>query len=134
MRHEALITEEKFEAAHRGHVRGRRRGKDLLSGRVLCGMCGKRMSIEINGDGRAMYRCRSRGQCCDQPRRTNKGLHRAARLGLGLLAHDEQLREAIRRHLGRTGRTDRRGRRRAGRRPADALADLREIARIPTGV
>ena len=89
-KHEPLITSEEFEAAHLGHVPGRRRGRDLLSGRVFCGLCGKRMAVEQNGEGRVMYRCRHRGKGCDQPRRTNKGLHLAARLGLRLLAQDPE--------------------------------------------
>ena len=36
--HEAIITPEAFAAAHRGRVRGRARGTDLLSGRVRCGL------------------------------------------------------------------------------------------------
>ena len=36
--HEAIITPEQFAAAHRGRVRGRARGTDLLSGRVRCGL------------------------------------------------------------------------------------------------
>ena len=123
-RHEALVTPEEFAAAHRGHVPGRRRGTDLLSGRVFCGLCHKRMAIEVNGDGRAMYRCRHRGRGCAQPRRTNTGLHRAALLGMRLLAHDSELQEAIRRELGRTGGQVPKGRRPTGRRPADTLADL----------
>jgi site-specific DNA recombinase len=38
-RHEAIITPEQFAAAHRGRVKGRARGTDLLSGRVRCGLC-----------------------------------------------------------------------------------------------
>src|ERR1039458_1371845 len=93
-KHEPLITSEEFEAAHLGHVPGRRRGRDLVSGRVFCGLCGKRMAVEQNGEGRVMYRCRHRGKGCDQPRRTNKGLHLAARLGLRLLAQDPELQAA----------------------------------------
>jgi len=93
-KHEPLITSGEFEAAHLGHVPGRRRGRDLLSGRVFCGLCGKRMAVEQNGEGRVMYRCRHRGKGCDQPRRTNKGLHLAARLGLRLLAQDPELQAA----------------------------------------
>lgn len=127
--HEALISEEEFLAAHRGHVPGRRRGGDLLSGRVVCGLCGKRMAIETNGDGRSMYRCRSRGQGCSQPRRTNRGLHRAALLGLRLVADDDELGEAIRQLLGRTGRVGREVHRPAERAPAIALAELTERRR-----
>lgn len=94
--HEALISEELWAAAHRGRVPGRRRGSDLLSGRVVCGLCGRRMSIESNGQGQSSYRCKHRGRGCDQPGRSNKGLIRAAVLGMRLLGHDEQLRTAIR--------------------------------------
>ena len=40
-KHEPIITPEDFERAHRGRVPGRRRGKDMLSGRVRCGRCGQ---------------------------------------------------------------------------------------------
>ena len=99
--HEALITPETFTAAHRGRVKGRHRGKDLLSGRVRCGMCGRLMAIDQNGEGRKMYRCHHRGKGCKQPRRTNEGLLRAAVLGLRLIGTDEQLKEAIRQELER---------------------------------
>jgi site-specific DNA recombinase len=129
--HEALVTEEEFAAAQRGFVKGRRRGRDLLSGRVLCGLCGKRMAVETNGQGRTMYRCHHRGKGCAQPRRTNVGLHRAALLGMELLAHDRQLQEAIRRQLAGTRCPDGRasGHRRRDRRTAaerlGVLADKR---------
>jgi site-specific DNA recombinase len=97
--HEAIITAEEFAAAKRPHVPGRRRGSDLLSGRVFCGLCGRRMAIEINGDKRAMYRCRHRGKGCGQPRRSTKGLHRAALVGMRLIAEDEKLNTAIRQEL-----------------------------------
>jgi DNA invertase Pin-like site-specific DNA recombinase len=35
--HEAIVSEEEWQAAHRGRVRGRRRGRHLLAGRVRCG-------------------------------------------------------------------------------------------------
>jgi site-specific DNA recombinase len=127
--HQPLITPEEFEAAHLGHVPGRRRGRDLLSGRVFCGLCGKRMAVEQNGVGRVMYRCRHRGNGCDQPRRTNKGLHLAARLGLRLLAQDRALQAAIREELRRTGRTGQRTERRAGAAPPGRLAALSERRR-----
>ena len=127
--HEPVITAEEFEAAHRGHVPGRRRGGDLLSGRVVCGLCRKRMAVEQNGDGRVMYRCRHRGTGCDQPRRTNKGLHLAARLGLRLLAQDLELQAAIREELRRTGRTVPRTGRRAGATPPERLVALSDRRR-----
>ena len=127
--HKALVTPEEFGAAHRGHVPGVRRGKDLLSGRVLCGLCSKRMAIEQNGQGREMYRCRSRGTGCDQPRRTNTGLHKAALLGLCLIGGDQELQEAIRRQLARTGQVAPLDHLPARRRPASALMELSERRR-----
>src|ERR1039458_774650 len=128
-KHEPLTTSGEFEAAHLGHVPGRRRGRDLLSGRVFCGLCGKRMAVGQNGGGRGMYRWRHRGKGCDQPRRTNKGLHLAARLGLRLLAQDPELQAAIREELRRTGRTGQRTARRDGAAPAERLAALSERRR-----
>ncbi len=100
-RHEAIITPEQFAAAHRGRIKGRPRGTDLLSGKVRCGLCHRLMSIDRNGEGRRLYRCHHRGQGCAQPRRTNVGLHRAAVLGLRLIGDDEQLQAAIRLELER---------------------------------
>ena len=62
--HEAIITPEAFAAAHRGRVRGRARGTDLLSGRVRCGLCQRLMALDQNGEGRKLYRCHHRGQGC----------------------------------------------------------------------
>ena len=45
-----LSVREDFEAAHLGHVPGGRRRSDLLSGRVFCGLCGRRTAVEQNGD------------------------------------------------------------------------------------
>ena len=89
--HEAIITPEAFAAAHRGRVKGRARGTDLLSGRVRCGLCQRHMALDQNGEGRKLYRCHHRGQGCRQPRRTNVGLHRAAVLGLRLIGDDVEL-------------------------------------------
>ena len=100
-RHEPIITPEQFAAAHRGRIKGRPKGTDLLSGRVRCGLCQRLMSIDRNGEGRRLYRCHHRGQGCSQPRRTNTGLHRAAVLGLRLIGDDEQLQAAIRLQLER---------------------------------
>ncbi len=125
--HEPILTQEEFEAAQRGHVPGRRRGKDLLSGRVFCGLCGRRMSVETNGDGRSMYRCRSRGSGCNQPRRTNRGLLLAALLGVDEVSSNRALQAAIRGHLAGPGATDGSGstrRRPDQRRSAEALAQL----------
>jgi len=133
--HEPIVTEEEWHAANRGFVRGRRRGKDLLSGRVRCGLCGRRMPVAQNGTGRVMYRCRHRGQGCKQPARTNTGLVKAAVLGLGLVGRDQRLQEAIRRQLsgggrGKPGRASRR-RRTA---PADALKTLSDQRRKLLGL
>ncbi len=124
--HEALVTPEEFAAAHLGFVPGRPRGRDLLSGRVFCGLCGRRMAVEVNGDGRTMYRCRHRGAGCHQPRRTNVGLIRAAVLGISLLSQDERLQSAIRRELAGKGRTrlGHDARRHSRRTPAKTLALL----------
>jgi site-specific DNA recombinase len=109
--HEALITAEEFLAANRGFVPGRRRGADLLSGRVRGGLCRRLMPVDQNGDGRVLYRCRHRGWGCGQPARTNTGLVRAAVLGLALTGQDERLQEATRRWP--TGQSEVRGRRSA---------------------
>jgi hypothetical protein len=83
------------------------------------------MAVSQNGEGRVLYRCRHRGQGCDQPARTNTGLRRAAVLGLKLLSADEELQEAIRRNLTDGGRTTpgvARRRQRPG--PAESLRAL----------
>ena len=97
--HEPLVTSELWKASRRGRTAGRRRGRDLLSGRVVCGRCGRQMSIDQNGQGQSHYRCRHRGQGCKQPARSSGGLLRAAVLGLRLLGQDMDLQEAIRRQL-----------------------------------
>ncbi len=128
--HEPIITSAEFEAAHRGRVPGRRRGRDVLSGKVRCGLCSKLMAVEILSDGRCLYRCWHRGAGCRQPRRTNTGLHRAAVLALRLLGGDERLQEAIRRQLsGAAGREAAPSRRRARQHPGEALAALSERRR-----
>ena len=127
--HEPIITQAEFDAAHRGRVPGRRKGRDLLSGKVQCGLCGKRMSVEILRDGRCLYRCWHRGAGCKQPRRTNTGLHRAAGLAMRLLGRDERLQEAIRRQLAGTARREPAARRRARQRPGEALAALSDRRR-----
>ena len=100
-RHEAIITPEQFAAAHRGRVKGRARGTDLLSGRVRCGLCQRLMALDQNGQGQRLYRCHHRGRGCPQPRRTNVGLLRAAVLGLRLIGDDTELQAAIRKELER---------------------------------
>ena len=122
--HEPLVTVSVFDAAHRGRVSGRRRGKDLMSGRVICGLCRRRMSIEQNGQGQAHYRCRHRGQGCQIPSRSNRGLLRAAGLGLALLC-DQEIREAIRKHLEAMRRTDGTAARRSAPGAAERLTGLR---------
>lgn len=83
-----------------------------MSGRVICGLCERRMSIDSNGQGQRQYRCRHRGKGCAVPSRSNHGLVRAASLGMSLLC-DEEIREAIRRRLGSDAETARQGRRRS---------------------
>lgn len=129
--HEPLLSEEEWRAAHSRHTKGVRRSRDVLSGRVVCGLCGKRMSVQQNGQGSVTYKCYSRGQGCDQPSRSNKGLARAVVLGLSLLRTDESLLAAIRGRLTRRARPavgrPRRGR---GQSPADLLAELSERRRM----
>ena len=129
-RHEPIITEAEFHAAHRAFGKGVQRSKDVLSGRVLCGLCGRRMAVSQNGKGSMRYTCRHRGQGCDQPARSTKGLSRAAVLGLSLLGRDERLQAAIRRELAGGGRTAPRGASRRRRSdPAKALAVLSDQRR-----
>jgi site-specific DNA recombinase len=122
--HEPLVTAEQFDAAHRGRVPGRKRGRDLMSGRVTCAGCGRRMSIDSNGQGQIHYRCKHRGTGCKIPARSNRGLLAAAGLGISLL-YDTEIRTAIRKHL-----EDRRapdpGRRRRAPDHAATLAKLRD--------
>jgi site-specific DNA recombinase len=128
-KHEPIITEAEFEAAHRGFTRGKRRGRDLLSGHVRCGVCSRAMSITQNGQNNRQYKCAHRGSGCRVPLRSNKGLLRAALLGLELLASDESLQDAIRRQLEGARRQARQGRSRAPRVAPDALAALTERRR-----
>ena len=99
--HEPLVTEAQFDAAQRAHTPGQRRSKDLLSGRVRCGLCERVVGVEYNDRGQAIYRCKHRGTGCDVPGRSAKGLHRAALLGLDLLGQDHELQAAIRTELSR---------------------------------
>ena len=129
-RHEAIITEAEFHAAHRAIAKGIQPSKDILSGRVICGPCGRRMALSQNGKGSLRYTCRHRGVGCPQPARSSKGLSRAAVLGLSLLGSDKRLQEAIRRELAGGGRREpSRARRRHRADPAKALADLSERRR-----
>ncbi len=97
--HQPLVTPELFESAQRGNSTGKRIGKDLLSGRVKCGVCGKRIAIDSTGRNEGIYRCKHRGKGCDVAGRSAKGLHRAAKLAMRVLAQDEELQDAIRQQL-----------------------------------
>jgi site-specific DNA recombinase len=101
--HEPLVTEAEFAAAHRGHIPARRRSRQLLAGRVRCGLCGRLAAVEYSTAGLALFRCRHRGNGCSMPRRAAAGLERAAVLGLSLIGRDEGLRAAIRRRLDDAG-------------------------------
>lgn len=129
-KHEPIVTPEEWHAAHRGHSKGVRRSRDLMTGRVVCGLCGRRMVVQQNGKGSLTYKCHHRGKGCDQPSRSTKGLTRAAVFGLSLLHHDERLQEAIRRKLaGGARRAPGRGRRGRGPAPAETLGTLSENRR-----
>lgn len=97
--HDPLVSEDEWQNAHRGTAKGVRQSSDPLSGRVVCGLCNRKMVVAQNGKGHLTYRCRHRGQGCDQPSRSNLGLARAAVVGLREIGHDEGLRGAIRRRL-----------------------------------
>jgi hypothetical protein len=60
------------------------------------------MAVNQNGKGSLFYKCRHRGEGCDQPARSTEGLFRAAVLGLSLLSSDERLLAAIRKELARS--------------------------------
>ena len=124
--HEPIITQEEWHAAHQGLAKGVQPARDLLTGRVFCGLCGRRMAIAQNGKGDVTYKCRHRGLGCAQPARSTKGLSRAAVLGMRLLGHDTQLQEAIRRQMTGVTRTGpgraRRGRRQPAAETQAALA------------
>jgi site-specific DNA recombinase len=97
--HAPLVNELQFNAAQRGHTKGKRRSKHLLSGKIRCGLCGRVAGIEYNDRMHAFYRCRNRGQGCKQPARAANGLERAAVLGIRVLADDVDLQSAIRHQL-----------------------------------
>jgi site-specific DNA recombinase len=127
--HDALVSEEEWLAAHRGTAKGVRQSHDPLSGRVVCGLCNRRMVVAQNGKGSVTYKCHHRGQGCAQPSRSNFGLARAAVMGLRLVGHDEGLREAIRRRLAGGG-PDAAGPRRTRRAaPAKTLKSLNDERR-----
>ena len=126
--HEPLVTPEQFEAAHRGRVPGQKRGRDLMSGRVVCGLCGRRMCIDVNGKGQRHYRCKHRGKGCKIAARSNRGILDAAALGLTLLC-DAELQEAIREHLEARRGKARQGRTRRAPGAAERLSSLHEQRR-----
>ncbi|MGC2486479.1 MAG: recombinase family protein [Acidimicrobiales bacterium] len=97
--HPPLVSRQDFERAQRGHTPGQRRSRDLLSGKVRCGLCGRVAGVHYNDRNQAIYRCRHRGRGCDQSGRSAKGLQRAALLGLKVLSSDEVLQSAIRAQL-----------------------------------
>ena len=97
--HPPLVTPEQFEAAQRGNSTGKAIGKDLLSGRVKCGNCGRRIAIDSNGRNEGIYRCKHRGKGCTVAGRSAKGLHKAAKLAMRVLAEDQELQDAIRQQL-----------------------------------
>ena len=101
--HEPIITEAEWQAAQRAHTKGVRRSKDPLSGRVICGLCGRKMSVMQNGKGSVFYRCWHRGKGCKAASKSTRGIGRAAVKGLSLLGRDDGLREAIRRRLAGRG-------------------------------
>jgi hypothetical protein len=72
----------------------------VLSGKVRCGLCGKVAGVHYNERSQATYRCRHRGKGREQPGRSPNGLHRAAVLGLRVMAADTELQQAIRDQLG----------------------------------
>jgi hypothetical protein len=82
------------------------------------------MTMEDNGSGHVHYRCRHRGEGCKLPRRSVRGLTRAAVLGLALIGQDERLRDAIRQQLVGPGVEPRQGRRRGRQAAPNALAAL----------
>ncbi len=127
--HEPLVSEEEWQNAHRGAAKGVRQSSDPLSGRVICGLCDRRMVVAQNGKCHLTYQCHHRGQGCAQPSRSNLGLARAAVMGLRLVGHDEGLRKAIRRRLAGGGTdaagTPRRTPRAAPAKTLKALTDER---------
>jgi site-specific DNA recombinase len=123
-RHEPLVEREEWDAAQRAHLQGRRRSKDVLAGRVRCGLCGRAATVDYNQDGHLLYRCHHRGAGCKQPRRAARGLARAVVLGLRLVGTDEDLQAAIRQELAEPGPDARQGAGRGGRSSGRALAEL----------
>jgi DNA invertase Pin-like site-specific DNA recombinase len=58
--HDPIVTADEWTAARRPHIRGRRRGRDVLSGRVRCGLCRRVVGVDYNERGQAIYKCRHR--------------------------------------------------------------------------
>ena len=124
-RHEAVVTDAEFRAAQRALGKGVQPASDVLTGRVRCGLCQRRMAVAQNGKGSKFYLCRHRGAGCAQSAHSTKGLARAAVLGLSLLRSDERLLGAIRRKLASGGRAEpSRARRPHAASPAQALERL----------
>ena len=121
--HEPLVSETDFEIMQRRTGTVGRTGKDLLSGRVNCGVCGRRASVDTNDRGQRIYRCWNRGKGCRIPGRSANGLHRAARLGINELRTDDRLVEAIRDQL--RSSSDRAGGGDAAASRSGAIAKLR---------
>jgi DNA invertase Pin-like site-specific DNA recombinase len=97
--HAPLVSEEQFNGAQRGHTPGVRRSKDLLSGKVRRGLCGRVAGVRYNDRNQAMYLCCHRGKGCRQPGRSAQGLQRAARVGFTVLGADADLQATIRLQL-----------------------------------
>ncbi len=95
-RHTPLVSLETFNACTRSHTPGVRRSKDLLSGKVRCGLCRRVSTVKYNDRNQALYHCKHRGEGCKQPGRSALGLQRAALLGLKVLRDDQDLQAAIR--------------------------------------
>lgn len=93
--HTPLITLRLFNAAQGGHTPGIRRSRELLSGKVRCGICCRVAGVKYNERKQVLYKCRHRGRGCKQPARAANGLHRAARLAITLLGSDADLLQAI---------------------------------------
>lgn len=98
--HEAIITAEEFEAAQRAFAPRRgRRSREVLAGRVRCGICRRAAAVEYRQNGQPVFRCRHRGSGCDMPRRPARALEMAMLIGMRVLGSDEELRAAIRRQF-----------------------------------
>lgn len=98
--HEAIITAEEFGAAQRAfEPRRGRRSREVLAGRVRCGVCRRIAAVEYRQNGQPVFRCRHRGSGCEMPRRPARALEKAMLLGMRVLGSDEALQAAIRREL-----------------------------------